>query len=54
MCSYDARGTSDRLLLPEVRVLPIELAHFTVCSPPQVAVPCICEVKTCNLPETAR
>src|SRR5690348_10171307 len=54
VCSCDARGTSDRLLLPELRVLPIELAYFTVCSPPQVAVPCISEVETCNLLETAR
>src|SRR5580704_19109274 len=54
MCSYDARGTSDRLLLLELRVLPIELAHFTVGSPPQVAVPGISEVEACNLLETAR
>src|SRR4029077_18724487 len=52
--SCDARGTSDRLLLAELRVPPIELAHFTVCSPPQVAVPCISEVETCNLLETVR
>src|SRR3981081_1134196 len=63
--SNHGRGTEHRQFLPQVRVNPVELLHFTVSAPAEIAMPCVpqigvreglesaCAIKPCCAPYTA-